>query len=91
MSPWRCALFDIVELVVQVEHLTRFVMADAEGAAASDADEAAKEQRRGNRRDTWAPGVIGAAAAAVCACDFTHRNLYKEMSEWCFQHSSALV
>lgn len=41
---------------VQVDHLTKFVMGDS---ATSDADEQAQQQRRGNRRDTWAPGVIG--------------------------------
>ena len=42
----------------QVDHLTKFVMGDG---ATPDADEQAQEQRRGNRRDTWAPGVMGAA------------------------------
>jgi hypothetical protein len=41
----------------QVDHLTKFVMGDG---AEPDADEQAQEQRRGNRRDTWAPGVMGA-------------------------------
>lgn len=48
---------DNFEHILQVDHLTKFVMAEG---AASDADEQAQEQRRGNRRDTWAPGVMGA-------------------------------
>lgn len=41
----------------KVEGLTRFVMGEAEGSA-SDADADTRQQWHGNRRDTWAPGII---------------------------------
>ena len=48
---------------LQVDHLTKFVMGDG---VIADADEQAQEERRGNRRDTWAPGVMGAPHAFSC-------------------------
>ena len=60
-SPWDAVYTDTYSL--QVDHMTKLML----DGSRDESDD--KENRKGNRRETWAPGLAGAhiQPASVCS------------------------